>query len=268
MSESAKDFVKQLSSVPEKFVDELFEFYDKDSLQTDFVIKLDAIASWLDTSKKNILKTLNETYKINIDYTVKKRTQEEKKLTNNNNYKVNLLTTDCFKRLAMLSRSKNAEMVRTYFIEVESLFLKYRSQTEQGMQHEIERLKSNQSAHSRRNDHEGYIYIIRSIDGKHGLYKIGRTKDLSNRLNTYNTGVADEVEVLYKYRTDKLKATEGCIKSWLKDFQYRKYKEVYEVDLDSIKKVISQCGEIGAKLLNKFKGKRDMTGGHYIVFTS
>ena len=71
-----------------------------------------------------------------------------------------------------------------------------------------------------------------------------------------------------RYRTDKLKATEGCIKSWLKDFQYRKYKEVYEVDLDSIKKVISQCGEIGAKLLNKFKGKRDMTGGHYIVFTS
>lgn len=38
MSESAKQFVKQLSSVPDKFVDELFELYDKDSLQNDFVI--------------------------------------------------------------------------------------------------------------------------------------------------------------------------------------------------------------------------------------
>ena len=50
-----------------------------------------------------------------------------------NNYKLYMLTPDCFKRLAMLSRSKNAEMVRTYFIEVEGLFLKYRTQTTEGM---------------------------------------------------------------------------------------------------------------------------------------
>lgn len=267
MSKSAKDFVKELSTVPEKFIDELFEFYQQDSLQTDFVIKLDTVVKWLECNKQKITETLKTSYKINIDYIIKKRTTEEKKATNNNNYKVYLLTPDCFKRLAMLSRSKNAEMVRTYYIEVESLFLKYRSQTEEGMQKEIDRLKANQKAHIRKSDHEGYIYIIRASDINHSLYKIGRTEDLSNRLNTYNTGAADEIEVLYKYRTDKLKATESCIKLWLKDFKYRKYKEVYEVELDSIKKVISQCGEIGAKLLAKYKGKREMNGGHYIIFT-
>jgi hypothetical protein len=167
----------------------------------------------------------------------------------------------------MLSRSKNAEMVRSYFIEVESLFLKYRSQTEEGMRQEILKMKRNQKALStRKADHTGYVYIIRASTTNHNLYKIGRTADLAKRLATYNTGTADEVEVLYKYRTDKIKGTEKCMKAWLQDTQYRKYKEVYEVDLSTIKTVISKCGEIGAKLILKLKGKPIMTGGHYLVF--
>jgi phage anti-repressor protein len=265
MNSSAKAFVKQLSTVPERFIDELFELYNEDNLQTDFVIKLDAIAAWLQTPKKNLVKTLKSSYKVKIDYVVNKRTLEEKKNTQNNNYKVYMLTPDCFKRLAMLSRSKNAEMVRTYFIEVEGLFLKYRTQTTEGMQQEIDRLKKNQKSHH--NDHEGYMYIIRAVNGIYNLYKIGRTADLSKRLNTYNTSAADEIEILYKYRTDKLKATEGCVKAWLQEYNYRKYKEVYEVDIDVIKKVISQCGSIGAKLVAKEKGRKEMVGGHYLVFT-
>ena len=171
-----------------------------------------------------------------------------------------MLTPDCFKRLAMLSHSKNAEMIRTYFIEVESLFLKYRSQTEEGMKAEILRFKKNQKAFaSRKEDHAGYIYIIRASNHNHNLYKIGRTIDLAKRLSTYNSGSADEVEVLYKYRTDKIKGTEKCVKAWLQDTKYRKYKEVYEVDLNSIKQIISKCGEIGAKLELKLKGKPIMT---------
>ena len=158
-------------------------------------------------------------------------------------------------------------MVRTYFIEVESLFLKYRSQTEDGMKNEIMKMKENQKALSlRKQDHAGYIYIIRASNTNHNLYKIGRTNDLAKRLNTYNSSFADEIEVLYKYRTDKIKGTEKCVKSWLQDTKYRKYKEVYEVDLNSIKNIISKCGEIGAKLVLKLKGKPIMTGGHYIVF--
>ena len=135
------------------------------------------------------------------------------------------------------------------------------------MKQEILKMKKNQKALTlRKADHAGYIYIIRASTEKHNLYKIGRTADLAKRLNTYNTGTADEVEVLYKYRTDKLKGTEQCVKAWLQDTKYRKYREIYEVDLNSIKKVVSKCGELGAKLILKLKGKAIMSGGHYIVF--
>ena len=63
-----------------------------------------------------------------------------------------------------------------------------------------------------------------------------------------------------------MKATESCVKAWLQEFEYRKYKEVYELDIDAIKKVISQCGSIGVKLLAKEKGRHEMNGGHFLVF--
>ena len=57
--------------MPDAFVDELFEFYKPETLQTDFVIKLDAIAKWLKTSKYKLNQTLRNTYKENMDYIVK-----------------------------------------------------------------------------------------------------------------------------------------------------------------------------------------------------
>jgi hypothetical protein len=53
----------------------------------------------------------------------------------------------------------------------------------------------------------------------------------------------------------------------LKGQKYRKYKEVYKVDIDIIKKVIEDCAQLKIRttfMLNKapkFKG-----GGYYIAF--
>ena len=52
-----------------------------------------------------------------------------------------LMTPDCFKRLCMRSRGKKAEEVRTYFIQIEALVLKYKDHMVAGMQAEIERLE-------------------------------------------------------------------------------------------------------------------------------
>ena len=73
---------------------------------------------------------------------------------------------------------------------------------------------------------------------------------------------------MYKYRTENIVATEKCVKAWLKEHQYRKYKEVYSTSIDTIKMVISRCGEIGAKLIEKNKSDPKMVGGHYLVFVS
>lgn len=266
---SAKEYVKLTSTVPSKFIDELFEFYDEKTNQTDPVIRLDVIARWLSANKRKLVETLKQTYKVNFDYIISKPTNLKKKVFRANNNKLYLITPDCFKRLAMLSRSKNAEMVRTYFIEIENMFLKYRDQTLEGMQMEIERLERNQKPKKGLDGTElelkaGYLYVIRASEQKDGLVKIGRTKDLLSRLRTYDSGRADDMEVLYTYRVPDIVGTEGCVKALLKKYQYRKYKEVYQADVDMVKELIKGCGDLSAKLHYK-KQKMVMTGGFYIV---
>ena len=43
------------------------------------------------------------------------------------------------------------------------------------------------------------------------------------------------------FEVDDIDKVEGCIKNLMKEYQYRKYKEVYEVNLDILKKACSEC---------------------------
>lgn len=263
---AAKQYVKLLSTVPPAFVDELFEFYKEDTLQTDFVVRLDSLAKWLKTEKRVLVDTLKRSYKLNFDYIrVKIVPPDERTERRANNYVQYMLTPDSFKRLAMQSKSKNAEMVRTYFIEVESLFLKYREQTLEGMRRDIQRLERNQKSVSVSNK-QGYLYILRASHESDSLFKIGRTANLAQRLQTYDTGLADRVDLLYTYQTDDIVGAETCVKGFLRKYKYRKYKEVYQADLQMIKELMAKCGSIGAKLVQKWKKNRtEFNGGFFIV---
>ena len=46
---NAKTYIKKLNNIPNAFIDELFQFYDENTLQTDFVVDLSVVAKWLDT---------------------------------------------------------------------------------------------------------------------------------------------------------------------------------------------------------------------------
>ena len=268
MAIDAKAYIKKMTSVPEKFIDEIFELYNESSTQSNFVIKLDAIAKWLSTTKQSIIRTLSRSYKMDFDYIITKADPNvQKKDPRNNNFKMYLLTPDCFKRLAMMSKSKNAEMVRTYYIEVENLFINFREQTLNGMQQQIDALARNMKPKKAYPPNQGFIYIIRTSD-QHTLYKLGRTNDLNKRLKTYNTGLANDIDVLYLYETNDVVKVEKCVKMWLQDHRYRKYKEVYDVDLDTIKQIINNCGKAGATLTYKRPKQSTMNGGYFIVFSN
>ena len=117
---TAKEFVKRLTSVPNEFIDELFELYGMGTTQSDHVVRLDAVAKWLQARKDQLAVTVRRSYREGIDYVVSRAPPAHKRVARANHYRVYLLTPDCFKRLAMASRSKNAEMVRTYFIDIEN----------------------------------------------------------------------------------------------------------------------------------------------------
>jgi phage anti-repressor protein len=92
------------------------------------VIDSDVISKWLSINKGSIKKTLTKNYILDVDYTIK-------------NEKV-LLTCDCFKRLGMLSRTKKAEEVRSYFLDLEKHLDNYKNYIMEGLNHKIKINKS------------------------------------------------------------------------------------------------------------------------------
>jgi hypothetical protein len=76
-------------------------------------------------------------------------------------------------------------MVRSYFLSHEELLSKYTSQLIEGIESDVR-----------------YIYVIRASGQRDGVYKIGRTQNLVKRLRAYRTGRFEDVDVIYKYRTD------------------------------------------------------------------
>lgn len=71
----------------------------------------------------------------------------------------------------------------------------------------------------------------------------------------HNSIEADDVEIMLLYETDNIVQVENCVKNALKTKQYRKRKEIYQVDMETIKQVISGCDDIISKVKNSKKTK-------------
>ena len=162
---SMRTFLKVYSPVPNSFIDDLFDMYDEETLQTDFVLDLGRVADWLESRKDSLLRTIYNSYTRGVDYTVTK--PPKRKLHGGNNEDIVLITPDCFKRLCMRSRTKKAEDVRTYFIHLEALIMKYREQMMEGIRDEVQRLElrpngRKKGAYKPLTGSAGYIYVLRA----------------------------------------------------------------------------------------------------------
>jgi hypothetical protein len=90
----------------------------------------------------------------------------------------------------------------------------------------------------------GVVYIV-LVSAAMSLYKIGQTMSMRHRASTYMADKADnlDLKIVHMYETENAKAVEGCLKALLKSKQYRKRKEVYQIDVDILKKLIHEhCG--------------------------
>lgn len=73
------------------------------------------------------------------------------------------------------------------------------------------------------------------------LYKIGKTINSKIRFPNHNSPLANDLIVIFCYETENITQVELCVKAYMKKAQYRKYKEIYRVDLNIIKKTIKIC---------------------------
>jgi hypothetical protein len=175
--------------------------------------------------------------------------------------------------MSMQNKSKKAYQVREYYYELEQVIDQYKEYIIQGLKEKINLLENNQKP--KINPSKGLIYIIKASDDV-GHYKIGKTKNLKKRLNSYNGAATshpgmqgdkkDDIKPLYIFETDDIDEVERCIKTYAKKYQYRKYKEIYKTDINVLKELISECAEFNEKITLKMRWKQDkQTGGNYFI---
>ncbi len=252
-------FLKTHTRINNNFIDDFFGLYDtKDKY--NFCINIDVVAKWMSITKGHIKDTLSYSYKKNVDYQITK---------NVSNGKVGkpgetiMLTPKCFKMMAMQTRSKKGVQVREYYYELEQVVDQYKEYIIQGLQEKIKKLENNQKP--KINPHKGVIYIIETDDGI-GHYKLGKTSNLKKRLATYSSSKKDDIIPIYVYETDNIDAVEQCVKRYAKEYQYRKYKEVFKADINMLKDLINDCGEFDEKTSLKMKHRsQHQDGGNYYV---
>jgi hypothetical protein len=233
---SLQQYLKTYTTVSNKFIDDFFSLYNFETSNTDFVINLDKVAIWLNSQKKNIKETLVATYQEGIDYTITKTEPKGKGRPSEDI----LLTPTCFKRLSMLSRTPKAEEVRTYFLQIEAHLDKYKNHIIAALQKRISKYEKELKPMPAVKE-GGVIYVLKTTETIDGVYKIGRTRDFKKRLKVHQSSHPEKLDVVFVYETDNVAQVENCLKLALKETEYRKRKEFYEIYLDVLKTVIENC---------------------------
>jgi len=236
------DFLKKYSTIPNQFLDDFYKIFNKNNIDSNEInIDLDQVIKWLKIQKHGIKKTLLKSYIQNVDYTITKVIKP--KGIGGQKREILMLSINCFKKICQLTKSTKGNEVRNYFIQVESLLNKYKNYIIIGMKEKINKLEKNQKP--KINPEKGVIYIFQTPNSdENSLYKIGRTKDLKKRLQSHQSPLSHDLDVLFYYESDNIVQIENCIKVLMKPYQYRKYKEVYKINIDIIKLLIQQCDNI------------------------
>jgi phage anti-repressor protein len=247
-----------MKTISSKFIDDFFGLHQFKIDFNEVYIDFDLIVKWLKTRKSDLKSTLVNTYVKKIDYTV-----EKGKSTGGRPSEIIKLSFDCFRRLCMLSKTKKAEEVRTYFIEIEKHLNKYKDHLIDILNKKIGVLENNQKPVI--NTKKGVIYVLQTDLEIKDIYKIGKSKAFKNRIKTHNSSHVDNVKIKLIFETNNIDAVEGCLKSLLKQYQYKKRKEFYQVDLDLIKELLKGCE--GLTLIRKNNNNKKINkqlGGFFV----
>ena len=233
-------FILERSTISKKFLNDFFNIAGEKYRDNVISINFNIVVDWLEVEKKNLKRLLVDNFKKDVDYTEEKVKVMNKKGKGANYVSKILVTPDCFKDICMLSQTAKAKEVRVYYRTVEKLLMDYYEDIQQQIEKELGLIKNNQKPKNA--PVGGHVYILQALNTtEKDMFKPGNSEDMKKRLRTYNTGNANDIKPLFIMKVKDIKGVESCIKNVAKQYQYRKNKEVYNIDLDMLKSMYTKC---------------------------
>jgi phage anti-repressor protein len=252
---SYKDFLIQNTQINAPFYNDFFSMFDENKMlnSAEFLVNHEKLQKWLKLKdRKMFIEQIKTLHILNKDYII---TYPNKNTNGGHNKELLFLTIDCA-LLTSIKTGKKGYDVGKYFIEVNKTLLKYKDIINNKLTKKINLLLNNQTP--KIDNSKMYIYVLKALNTskEDTFYKIGKTTNIYKRINTYNSGLANNNSILFYLETTNIEQTENCLKNILKDYQYRPKKEIYNIDLDTIIKLTKLCNTFITNIkgnINKIK---------------
>lgn len=215
-------FLKKYSVIDDGFIDDYHTFFDDKADELFWTINLYDIAKWLDIKEEKLKELLTNNFIKKIDYIIDKK--------NINNI---VLSPKCCKLLCMMSESEKANLIRTYYTDLEKLIVKYKEEIVNDLDKQMN-IKKN-SKEMTEND-KGLIYILKVGDG---LYKLKYISENKNKTKKY------KLPIVFIFKIDYyIEAHIDEIKKNLNDYRYKNKTRTYKIDLELLKRNIKYSCDI------------------------
>lgn len=161
----------------------------------------------------------------------------------------------------MRSKTKKADTVRQYYVELEKLIDEYKNIIIENQNKKINILE----ADLRKDIYPkgGHCYIFEEIDELNEIYyRIGQSKNMNKRMATHNSSSTHKKMVIFKVKTNNIIHYEACLRSTMYDYRYKNNKDFYKLPFDKLKDAVANCKIITRKFKNDKKTYNiNQTGG-------
>jgi phage anti-repressor protein len=241
-----KEFLKQFTAIPEKFINEYYEFYELCE-NNKFGIHIKIVLKYLDlTDLHKLEEKIRKLYILNSDYVIIRISQKSTKGIKDANY---MLSFECFEKICMNSNTEKGKMFRDYFVMLRKFIDYYKNYIADKI---MELTKTNK-----------YIYIL-TVNKKNNILKLGRTGNIQHRLQSYATGKDTHPDVKFIMVVEDDKRVENCAKAFTKVFQYKGNKELYKMHNDNLKEIIFDCAKTDKKIQKLIENNNNLDT--YVVY--
>lgn len=260
--EELEDFLIKNSKVDKQFIRDFFGFQKKSLYQEyePFTISLEDVAYWLETKKSDLKETLNKNYSKIIDFKIIKNFApghpgtKKTETRGGHNIELILLTGETFKMLCMRSKTKKADKVRYYYIELEKLIDEYKNVIINSQQQKIKILE--QDIKKQDLPENGMCYIFKDIDELGEIYyRIGRSANLQKRFASHNSSSIHKKIVVQKIKTNDLVHYEKSLRAILYRYTYR--NDFFKISENKLANAIKMAD----KIVKEYKNIDILSGG-------
>jgi hypothetical protein len=126
--------------------------------------------------------------------------------------------------------------VKEYFIELRKFVMRYEKIFNQS-------IETHKLLRSELMEDYDFIYFFAVDKSNKDIVKLGTTSNLIARINTYNTGRLDDIDLKYASVVYNGKLIEDCIKKSeiIKKSQHRPNKEIYNISENILLNIINTC---------------------------